>query len=114
MNLLSNAIKFTEEGVIIVTARRCQTQIAVAVSDTGIGIPEHDQALIFEEFRQVDSSATREHTGTGLGLSISRHLAQLMGGDITVESTVGVGSTFTLSLPLEAAARLAAEEHREN
>ncbi len=120
MNLLSNAIKFTEEGAITVTARRCDARIAVAVSDTGIGIPEHDQALIFEEFRQADSSTTREYAGTGLGLSISRHLAQLMGGDIIVESTMGVGSTFTVSLPLEetvpakAPGRLAADEHPQS
>jgi len=99
MNLLSNAIKFTEAGTITVTARRCDGQVEIAVADTGIGIPGEALELIFEEFRQVDSSTTRKYSGTGLGLSISRHLARLLGGDITVKSTVGVGSTFTVTIP---------------
>ena len=98
-NLLSNAVKFTEEGTITLTARRRDGEVAIAVADTGIGMPEQALELIFEEFRQVDSTAAREYGGTGLGLSISRHLARLMSGDITVESTVGVGSTFTVRLP---------------
>ena len=98
-NLLSNAVKFTEEGTIILTARHRDGEVAIAVADTGIGMPEQALELIFEEFRQVDSTAAREYGGTGLGLSISRHLARLMSGDITVESTVGVGSTFTVRLP---------------
>jgi signal transduction histidine kinase/CheY-like chemotaxis protein len=100
VNLLSNAVKFTEEGTITVTAQGRDGQVAVAVADTGIGIPEDKLELIFEEFRQVDSSTTRRYSGTGLGLSISRRLAQLLGGDITVQSTVGAGSTFTVTLPL--------------
>ena len=100
MNLLSNAVKFTTEGTITVTARSQDGTIAIAVADTGIGIPPEALARIFEEFRQVDSSITHQYGGTGLGLSISRRLAQLLGGDITVQSTVGVGSTFTVTLPL--------------
>jgi CheY-like chemotaxis protein len=83
-----------------VTARRRDGLVAIAVADTEIGIPENKLELIFEEFRQVDSSTTRRYSGTGLGLSISRRLARLLGGDITVQSTVGAGSTFTVMLPL--------------
>jgi len=100
INLLSNAIKFTEGGTVTVTARADSGRMAIAVVDTGIGIPADALELIFEEFRQVDSSSTRKHGGTGLGLSISRHFARLLGGDISVSSTLGVGSTFTLILPL--------------
>jgi signal transduction histidine kinase len=99
MNLLSNAVKFTHAGTITLTARLHKGTIAIAVADTGIGIPEAALAHIFEEFRQVDSSTTREYGGTGLGLAISQQFARLMGGDITVQSTEGVGSTFTLTLP---------------
>jgi signal transduction histidine kinase/DNA-binding response OmpR family regulator len=100
INLLSNAVKFTEEGTVTVVARRYNGAMALAIADTGIGIPTDKLELIFEEFRQVDSSTTRKYSGTGLGLSISRHLARLLGGDIAVQSTVGVGSTFTVTLPL--------------
>jgi signal transduction histidine kinase/CheY-like chemotaxis protein len=100
MNLLSNAIKFTETGTITVRARRYGDRVSLAVTDPGIGIPEDARELIFEEFRQVDSSSTRRHGGTGLGLSISRHFARLLGGDITVQSRLGRGSTFTLSIPI--------------
>jgi CheY-like chemotaxis protein/anti-sigma regulatory factor (Ser/Thr protein kinase) len=100
VNLLSNAVKFTENGTIAVTAHCHDAQIAIAVADTGIGIPQDALERIFEEFQQVDSSSTRQYGGTGLGLSISRHFARLLGGSLTVQSTVGVGSTFTVSLPL--------------
>jgi CheY-like chemotaxis protein/anti-sigma regulatory factor (Ser/Thr protein kinase) len=99
MNLLGNAVKFTTAGSITVTARHHDGEITIAVTDTGIGIPTKALEHIFEEFRQVDSSATRQYGGTGLGLSISRRLAQLLGGDITVQSGFGTGSTFTVMLP---------------
>jgi signal transduction histidine kinase len=100
MNLLSNAVKFTEAGTITVSARRRGADVVIAVSDTGIGIPKTALDLVFEEFRQVDSGSTRQYGGTGLGLSISRHLARLMGGDIELESSVGIGSKFIVTLPL--------------
>jgi signal transduction histidine kinase len=100
INLLGNAIKFTEAGTITVTACCRKGEVTITVADTGIGIPAEQLELVFEEFHQVDSSSTRQYSGTGLGLSISRHFAQLIGGDITVQSTVGGGSTFTVTLPL--------------
>ena len=99
LNLLGNAARFTDGGSISVGARHQDGQIVLEVADTGCGIPPDSLALIFEEFRQVDSSSTRQHGGTGLGLSISRHLARLIGGDIDLASTVDVGSTFTLTFP---------------
>jgi signal transduction histidine kinase len=100
MNLLSNAVKFTEAGIITVSAQRQGETLVLVVADTGIGIPEEALGRIFEAFRQVDGSSTRRYGGTGLGLSTSRHLARLLGGDVTVESTIGVGSTFTITLPI--------------
>ena len=76
----------------------------MAVADTGSGIPEEALERIFEEFRQVESRTSQPYSGTGLGLSISRRLAHLMGGEITVQSTVGMGSTFTVTLPLRSTA----------
>jgi signal transduction histidine kinase/DNA-binding response OmpR family regulator len=107
-NLLSNAVKFTEHGGIVVRAGTAplgggQTRIVLAVEDTGIGLGAAQQARLFEPFSQADSSTTRRYGGTGLGLSIVRRLAQLMGGDVMVDSAPGQGSTFTVTLVLEAA-----------
>ncbi|WP_039918400.1 response regulator [Cellvibrio mixtus] len=101
-NLLSNAIKFTEQGKIsIAIAPAPDNGISFAVTDSGIGIAIEHQTLIFEAFQQADGSISRRYGGTGLGLSISRDLASLLGGSISVSSTPGVGSTFTLVLPAE-------------
>ncbi|MCJ2122463.1 response regulator [Methylobacterium sp. J-077] len=99
INLLSNAIKFTETGSVTLRARAVRDRITLAVSDTGIGIPDAALTVIFEEFQQVDNSASRAHSGTGLGLAISHRLARMLGGDVAVESREGEGSTFTLTIP---------------
>ncbi|WP_426258728.1 ATP-binding protein [Sphingomonas sp. DC1600-2] len=103
-NLLSNALKFTESGQITVRAAAEGTTLRIGVSDTGIGIPAEKIGIIFESFRQVDAGTTRKYGGTGLGLTICQNLARAMGGDVTVESVPGAGTTFTLSLPLALAA----------
>jgi signal transduction histidine kinase len=100
INLLSNAVKFTERGTVMVRAEANGESFAVAVADTGIGIPREKLEHVFEEFAQADASSTRVYGGTGLGLTIARRLARLMGGDISVESAPDVGSTFTLTLPV--------------
>jgi PAS domain S-box-containing protein len=100
VNLLDNAIKFTEKGKITVIVRGSGEEMTISVVDTGIGIPDEKQDLLFQDFQQLDDSSTRQHGGTGLGLSISRRLARLMGGDITVESRQGVGSTFIVTIPV--------------
>jgi signal transduction histidine kinase len=99
LNLLSNAAKFTERGQVRVAARPEHGWIEIKVTDTGPGIPSDRLDFIFEEFRQVDGGARRQHGGTGLGLSISRHLARLLGGDVFVESKLGEGSTFSIRVP---------------
>jgi signal transduction histidine kinase len=102
-NLVSNAIKFTDRGSVTIEIKAAPDGgCAVRVRDTGIGIRKEHQQLIFEEFRQVDGSSTRKYQGTGLGLAIARRFAVLLGGTLTVESVVGAGSTFTLTLPAEA------------
>ncbi|BFT29004.1 hypothetical protein D210916BOD24_01800 [Alteromonas sp. D210916BOD_24] len=98
-NLLSNAVKFTHHGEISVHAQYCDQVLNVAVSDTGIGIEEDKQRLIFEKFEQADASTTRHFGGTGLGLAISRGLVQLMGGELCVESTPGQGTRFSFTVP---------------
>ncbi|MGD9614535.1 MAG: PAS-domain containing protein [Alphaproteobacteria bacterium] len=107
-NLLSNAIKFTDAGGIRVQAATAplgggRTRVTIAVIDSGIGLDAPQQARLFTPFTQADSSTTRRYGGTGLGLSIVRRLANLMHGDITVESSPGAGSTFTATLILRAA-----------
>jgi PAS domain S-box-containing protein len=99
LNLAGNAVKFTEEGTVHITGRVTEAGVAVAVSDTGIGIAAAALPQIFEEFRQVDGGMTRRHDGAGLGLAIAKVLAEQMGGRICVESRPDVGSTFTLHLP---------------
>jgi len=105
VNLTNNAIKFTDEGGIHVHIGRADgdhsSHWAMEVSDTGPGIAEEDREHVFTAFRRVDDSMTREHTGVGLGLSIVKQLVELMDGDITLESELGRGSTFTVVLPLQ-------------
>jgi signal transduction histidine kinase len=101
-NLLSNAIKFTPEGGrVLLKADADPLHVVLTVSDTGVGIAPEEQELVFEKFRQSGNPLTREHAGTGLGLSIVRELAKLLGGEVTLQSELGRGSTFTVRLPLQ-------------
>ncbi len=100
-NLLSNAIKFTEKGHVNLDISRDDDALKITVTDTGIGIPAHMHEVIFESFRQVDGSSTRVHGGSGLGLAITRHICDAMYGSIQLDSTVGVGTTFSVRLPLQ-------------
>ena len=110
-NLLSNASKFTEDGTITLTAEVEDSALLFRVHDTGIGMTGEQQARLFQPFVQADVSTSRKFGGTGLGLTISRRFAQMLGGDITLESEYGVGTTFTVRLPLGEDA--AAEEPEE-
>lgn len=116
-NLLSNAIKFTSEGSITlkVSNDAAKQKVIFKVTDTGIGIAENKLRMVFEAFQQADGSTQRKYGGTGLGLSISRELARLLGGEIDLKSTEGVGSEFTLTVPidLKEAAIPAAEPQQE-
>ncbi len=98
-NLLSNAFKFTERGTVSLTVEPDRDGYSLAVRDTGIGIAKNHHAAIFEAFQQADGTTNRRFGGTGLGLSISRDLAHMLGGELTVESELGAGSCFTLTLP---------------
>jgi signal transduction histidine kinase len=101
---LDNAVKYTERGEIAVVAERLETAdgvwVAVHVRDTGIGIPPEHLPRIFERFYRVDKARSRQQGGFGLGLSIAKHLAESLGGKITVQSEIGKGSIFTLWLPI--------------
>jgi CheY-like chemotaxis protein len=102
LNLLSNACKFTENGEVTIDVTRASDgdgAVIFAVADTGIGMTPQHIANLFQEFSQADSSTTRKYGGTGLGLAISQRLCRLMGGSITVDSTLGAGTTFTVRLP---------------
>jgi signal transduction histidine kinase len=103
LNLMSNANKFTEKGTITVAAYHGQENgrdwVTVAVTDTGIGMTPEQMSKLFQEFSQASSTTASKYGGTGLGLAISRRFCQMMGGDITVKSEPGRGSTFTIRLP---------------
>ncbi len=100
-NLISNAAKFTDHGTITLSVSNAPPDSVIfTVTDTGIGMTREQIGRLFEAFTQADASTTKKYGGTGLGLAISRHFCRMMGGDITVESNAGVGSTFTIRLPL--------------
>ncbi len=118
-NLLSNAIKFTDRGEVITRVRLAeqnddQVVINFSVEDSGIGISEEAQKILFDSFSQADASITRTHGGTGLGLTISSNLVELMGGNLTVSSELGKGSVFSFSLPFEIAPQQAGSARKSN
>lgn len=98
LNLLTNAVKFTEQGSVTVTVSATESEVSIAVTDTGIGIRAEDQTRLFQPFVQLDSRLDRRFEGTGLGLALTDRIVRALGGRITVESTLGVGSTFTVAL----------------
>ena len=118
-NLLSNACKFTERGTVSLSVRRERVPehdapwMVFEVTDTGIGMTEEQMGRLFQEFSQAEASTARKYGGTGLGLALSRRLCQMMGGDITLESEAGRGSTFTIRLPAEVSAAAAQPEAME-
>ena len=115
INLLGNAIKFTERGhVLVALARAADGRAVLRVEDSGIGIPEDVQARLFNRFVQADAGTTRRFGGTGLGLAITRRFCQLMGGDVTVTSQPGHGSTFTVTLPVTPPPGPATDPHAES
>jgi signal transduction histidine kinase len=102
LNLVGNAIKFTDAGSVDISAKALDGSFELCVRDTGPGIPRDQQTRIFEEFQQVDDSSTRKKGGTGLGLAISKRIVEMHGGSIDVQSEMGVGSTFRVTLPVRA------------
>jgi signal transduction histidine kinase/CheY-like chemotaxis protein len=117
LNLASNAVKFTEQGLVTIAATRVtdgpEEVIVLRVSDTGIGMTTEQTARLFQDFTQADASTTRRYGGTGLGLAISRRFCRMMGGDITVDSAPGQGSTFTIRLPAVVDAASPSEARRD-
>ncbi|GBD86998.1 autoinducer 2 sensor kinase/phosphatase LuxQ [bacterium BMS3Abin03] len=101
INLIGNAIKFTDKGLVTLKVNRSNDELIFDVIDTGIGISEENQKVIFEEFRQADGTTTRKYGGTGLGLTICKKIAKLLNGDLSLKSKVGKGSTFTFKVPLK-------------
>jgi signal transduction histidine kinase len=108
LNLAGNAVKFTESGSIEIAASARNGKFEIQVRDTGPGIAPEDQERIFEEFQQVDESSTRQKGGTGLGLAISKRIVEMHGGTIDVESALGSGSTFCVTIPIRAGEGMAA------
>jgi len=98
--ILSNAFKFTDQGEVRIAMAAEGDRLSFRISDTGVGISEEAQQFVFDEFRQEDGSATRRYGGSGLGLALARQLARLLGGDVTLSSESGKGSTFVVDLPL--------------
>lgn len=111
-NLLGNAVKFTERGEIVCRAHKRTASLQIEVQDTGTGMPKQRLQEIFEPFRQLESGEARKHGGTGLGLAISQRLMRILGGNIEVASELGKGSTFTVTLPLDARPSMTAREHK--
>jgi len=105
LELVTNALKFTEKGKIELRIRRLEQRggeiLEIAIADTGIGIRLEDQEVIFEDFRQLDGSSTRQYGGTGVGLGLCKKLAAALGGELHLISELGVGSVFSLRLPLK-------------
>jgi signal transduction histidine kinase len=101
LNLVGNAIKFTDAGEVVIKAGASNGAFDLSVRDTGPGISKSDQGKLFQEFQQADNSITRAKGGTGLGLAISKRIIEMHGGKIWVESQVGKGSTFFVTLPVQ-------------
>ncbi|MBS0522027.1 MAG: response regulator [Proteobacteria bacterium] len=106
-NLLGNALKFTEKGSVRLSLERAGSALCIKVADSGIGLTEEQRERLFQPFVQADSTTTRRFGGTGLGLSIVRRLAEAMGGSVTADSTIGIGSTFSVTVPLDPASEVA-------